>query len=67
LQNTILSFNDRCAEIAADIYKNLKEKHQLIGTDDILIAATTIRNEYKLESLNTKDFSRIPDVQLLLR
>lgn len=61
----ILSFDNESSEIAAQIYLDLKAKGQLIPTDDILIAATAIRNEMKLATLNKKDFNRIDGLQIL--
>ena len=59
-KNTIvLPFDDDCSQIASDIYKFLKNKNQMIATDDILIAATAIKNNCKLATLNHKDFIRI--------
>ncbi len=63
----ILPFDNNCSEIASEIYKKLKQKHNLIGTDDILIAATTISNNCKLATLNTKDFDRINGIDLIKR
>jgi len=51
-------------EKAADIYIALKQKGQLIGDADILIAAYCISNGYTLVSDNTDDFIRIDGLKL---
>ena len=66
-KSKVLSFDDKCSQIASTIYKDLKQKNKLIGTDDILIASTAIRNNYRLATLNKKDFSRISDLDLITR
>ncbi|MBI9039220.1 MAG: type II toxin-antitoxin system VapC family toxin [Bacteroidales bacterium] len=64
-QTNILAFNDRCSQIASEIYKELKQQNNLIGTDDILIAATAISHNFRLATLNTKDFKRVRNIKLL--
>jgi len=44
---------------AADVYIDLKQKGQLIGDADILIAAYCLVNNYTLVTNNPSDFSRI--------
>lgn len=61
----ILPFDNRAAEIAAQIFLNLKRQNQLISTDDILIAATAIGKELPLATLNSKDFNRIEGLKIL--
>jgi len=46
---------------AADIFITLKQKGQLIGDVDILIAAYCIINNYILVTRNVNDFKRIDD------
>lgn len=61
----VLPFDDKSAEIAASIYLDLKNRSQLIPTDDILIAATAIRYKLPLATLNKKDFARIKGLNIL--
>jgi predicted nucleic acid-binding protein len=61
----VLPFDNQAAEIAANIYLDLKNRSQLIPTDDILIAATAIRNDLQLATLNTKGFKRINGLEIL--
>ena len=52
-------------EQAADIYIALKQKGQLIGDADILIAAYCIANDYTLVTDNTNDFNRIDGLNFI--
>ena len=61
----ILPFDNECSIIAAKIYKDLKSKNQLISPDDILIAATALKNDFKLATINKKDFERIKGLKLI--
>ena len=64
-QTEVLPFDSACAKVAATIYQTLKEQNQLIGADDILIAATAIRYELRLATLNVDHFKRIPALKLI--
>jgi len=66
-QTNILPFNDKCSQIASEIYKELKQQNNLIGTDDILIASTAISHDFKLATLNKKDFNRISNIKLITK
>ena len=61
----ILSFDSTCADIAGNIYIKLKQISKLIPIDDILIAAISISNNYKLATLNTDHFKRIDGLVLV--
>lgn len=61
----IVPFDELCAERAAEIYVTLKRANQLIGAEDILIAAIAVANELPLLTLNTKHFSRIAHLNVL--
>ena len=50
---------------ATQIYINLKQKGQLIGDADILIAAYCIVNEYTLVTRNERDFGRIDNLKFV--
>jgi len=63
----VLSFDSVCAQIAADIYRDLKSKNQLISLPDIFIAATAIANDLPLQTLNRKHFERVERVKLDLK
>lgn len=61
----ILDFDYKSAQIAGDIYRDLKNKGKLLDVTDILIAAITIRNELKLATDNIKHFSRVNGLKIL--
>ena len=55
----ILNMDFNCSEIAGEIYRDLKQKGTMIGTEDILIASIALKNKLKLATNNTKDFGRV--------
>jgi tRNA(fMet)-specific endonuclease VapC len=61
----ILPFDSSCADIAAEIYKDLKAKNLTVETDDILIAAIAIHNNLPLATINRKHFNRINNLNLV--
>lgn len=62
---TVLPFDFHCAEQAAKIYKDLKQKGLLIETEDLLIAATALQHKLSLATGNVKHFDRIDELVLL--
>lgn len=52
-------------ERAANIYIDLKQRGQLIGDADILIAGYCLINNYILVTNNTDDFKRIDGIKLV--
>ena len=62
---TILPLDVIEAVIAGKIYTQLKSKGQLIGTHDILIAATCAANTVPLYTKNVAHFSKIEEIQVL--
>ena len=62
---TILPLDVIEAVIAGKIYIQLKSKGQLIGTHDILIAATCAANTVPLYTKNVAYFSKIEEIQVL--
>ena len=57
-----VSFNAADARLSADIYRSLKRARTREA--DIAIAATAIRHEAHLWTLNPKDFADIPGLSL---
>lgn len=64
-QVTIFDMDINCAEIAGNIYRDLKRKGKLIGAEDILIASIAMRHGLKLATENTKHFDRIEGLILV--
>ena len=61
----ILSFDFACAEQAARIYKDLKQKGLLIEAEDLLIGATALQHRLTLATNNRRHFERIEGLLLL--
>lgn len=61
----LLGLNEAAARKAADIFKDLKSSGNIVGLNDIFIAATAIVNGCALATLNVKDFSRIKGLRLV--
>ena len=65
LKTTVLDFSELSARKAAEIFKDLKRKGQMIPLRDLLIASTAIANNCTLATLNAKDFRNIKNLALL--
>ncbi len=61
----ILDFDIECAKISGDIYRFLKQKGTMIGTEDILIASVSMKHKCKLATNNIKDFGRIKGLNIV--
>jgi predicted nucleic acid-binding protein len=59
-----LPFDSTCVKTAAEIYRDLKARNQLISLPDIFIAATALVHGVPLATLNRKHFERIDNLQL---
>jgi tRNA(fMet)-specific endonuclease VapC len=62
--NKILDLSSSIAQRAAIIHADLRKSGQIIGHNDILIAATAIVNDMTLITNNSTHFSRIPELQI---
>jgi tRNA(fMet)-specific endonuclease VapC len=60
----IISFDQKAASIYAAIRADLERKGQIIGPNDIVIAATTLAHNAILVTNNTKEFSRIDGLKI---
>lgn len=60
----ILEFGQNEAKIASSLYKQLKQKNQLIETADILIAATALGFSLEIATLNIGHFSRFDGLKI---
>ena len=61
----ILPFDSACAEQAAKIYKDLKQKGQLIEAEDLFIGATALHNRLKLATGNLRHFERVVGLEFV--
>ncbi len=64
---TILDFDSKAARQAATIVAQLKNKRKTIDKPDLFIAATAITNNLNLDTLNTKHFTNIENLNLLAK
>lgn len=60
----VIPFSDECTEIYARIRGDLEKKGQLIGPNDILIAAIVMADHGTLVTHNTKEFGRIHQLKI---
>ena len=60
----IIRIGQREALAAGDIHAYLRETGQVIGIEDVLIAASALSNNCKMITANTRHFSRIRDLQI---
>ena len=61
----VLPFDSRASQIAVEIDRTLKRKRKQIAIADLFIAATAIRHETGLVTLNKKHFERIDNLLLV--
>lgn len=60
-----LDFTLKTARIHAELYSHLAKNGNLIGSHDLIIAATALTYGHALLTTNTQEFSRIPGLVLL--
>ena len=61
----VLDFTSETARIHADIYASLRQRGELIGAHDLIIAATALQHGYSLLTSNEREFNRVPGLQVL--
>jgi predicted nucleic acid-binding protein len=61
----VLELNEKCIDIAIEIFNELKSKNQIIEVPDIFITATAIHNKLPIATLNTNHFDRIPNTYVI--
>jgi tRNA(fMet)-specific endonuclease VapC len=60
----ILPIGEKEALVAGDILAGLRKTGQIIGIEDVLIAASAFANQYTVVTANTRHFSRIAGLQV---
>ena len=60
----ILPIGEKEGLVAGDILAGLRKTGQIIGLEDVLIAASAITNQYPVVTANTRHFSRITGLQV---
>lgn len=63
-QVQVLDYNLDIARVHAQVWVDLQSRGQLIGPYDLLIAATALYHGLALATLNLKEFSRVPGLEL---
>lgn len=61
----LLEVDEETAFVYRSIYRTLKSMGELIGANDLWIAATAIRHGLPLVTRNQSEFERVPNLQLL--
>jgi tRNA(fMet)-specific endonuclease VapC len=64
LLNNVFPLSDEVVLKAADLYANLKRTGQLIGDNDLFIAATALFHGFPLATRNVKHFGRVPGLTI---
>jgi tRNA(fMet)-specific endonuclease VapC len=62
--NTVLPVNQSVADVAADLYADLRKRGEPIDDIDLLIAGTAIANGLTLVTNNRKHFDRIAQLEV---
>jgi len=57
-----LPFDDNAAEVYGRIRAYLEKRGELIGPNDLMIAAIAVANHVTLVTHNTDEFSRVPEL-----
>ena len=60
----IIDFDYELAQTHANISAQLRKEGNLIGPNDLIIAATCIHYQHSLLTFNIKEFSRVPNLKL---
>ena len=61
---SILPLDEKEVLVAGDILAGLRKAGQIIGLEDVLIAASAITNQYTVVTANTRHFSRIAGLRV---
>jgi predicted nucleic acid-binding protein len=56
----VLAFDLDVARVHASLSAGMSASGQVIGSHDLLIAATALANNYDVLTTNVRDFSRVP-------
>ncbi|CAN5784678.1 type II toxin-antitoxin system VapC family toxin [soil metagenome] len=59
-----LPFDDSCAKTYGTLRADLRQRGQLIGPNDLMIAAIALTHELTLVTHNTREFERVPGLML---
>ena len=60
----LLSVTRAVADVYAGVMRTLRARGQLIGANDLWIAATALEKDWALVTRNTAEFSRVPGLKI---
>jgi tRNA(fMet)-specific endonuclease VapC len=60
-----LDFSSASARIHAELYASLRNKGELIGAHDLIIAATALQHGFAVLTGNVREFKRIPGLTVI--
>jgi tRNA(fMet)-specific endonuclease VapC len=60
-----LDFSSASARIHAELYASLRNKGELIGAHDLIIAATALQHGFAVLTGNIREFKRIPGLTVI--
>jgi tRNA(fMet)-specific endonuclease VapC len=61
----VLDFSAASARIHAELYASLRQKGELIGAYDLIIAATALQHGFAVLTSNVRELKRIPGLTVL--
>lgn len=64
LSYQVLPFDLPCVRLHSKIWSDLKAVGRMIGLHDLLIAATCLRHDFRLATLNEGEFQRVENLRL---
>ena len=61
----VLPFDSACAHVYARIRANLESSGNIIGPNDLVIAATALAHDATLATNNVREFKRVPGLRIM--
>ena len=62
---SVIDFDEECARVHATLWAGLEKAGEPIGAHDMLIAATALRHDMHVATLNLKEFRRVPNLKII--
>jgi tRNA(fMet)-specific endonuclease VapC len=62
---SVLDFTADAARIHAGLYASLRQRGELIGAHDLIIAATALQHGFAVLTGNEREFNRIPGLKVI--
>ncbi|NJM75231.1 MAG: type II toxin-antitoxin system VapC family toxin [Acaryochloridaceae cyanobacterium RU_4_10] len=61
----VLDFSAESARVHAELYASLRQRGELIGAHDLIIAATALQHGFAVLTGNEREFNRIPGLKVI--